>query len=688
MSRLMRSVHRACALACATLALALGMGPAHAVDGYVDLHSHLTAEQSFGGGWFWGTINGPMETAVQRCDGNFLTHSHAATMFPIVSEFIGADTGWHLGKRRGYDRRRCKRFLGITIPGTCPQEHFEHWPMWNAIAHQQMWRGWLQQAHNGGLQVMMVSLAESNFLCINTALQSRRYGCDEMESVRRQAAFARSFVAANSGWVGIAQTPAEARSLIAQGKLALVLAVEATRLFPTGDYLAQLDELRGLGVRSVQVTHHADNRFGGAAPIPKLMDTADLVESLWSFGGFPINLTAIDDIVCRNASGQTGTCDGEQYLNERGLSSEGTTLVNAMMDRGMLLDVAHESRKSFAATYDLARAHGNYPLLYSHTHAWDTIDPDEERHEKYLRPEEIRMIVDTGGMIGLRPGPEATVAYPAGGGIVANSCQGSSRSFAQSLMYAVDHGLEVGFGADFNGFIEQLKPRFRPGSLIFPQADCRDDTLALIGSGGLNDLHRKGLAHVGLLPALMTDLQAVGTPPGYLARLNQSAETFLRIWERSVSLAVPPAAGNLALGAASSASSTYCEGSGEHCYSAARINDGSRATALGGFNSWTNAYGVPMPQWVQLSWGTPRTFSRVELFTTSGYAVSNFSIQYLNGGVWTDLPATPAFPTGNGATHLVYTMPPTSSSALRVLARSGSSAQPGYARVNEVEVYP
>lgn len=684
-------IARLAALAAAALLQCPVLPQAHAVDGYVDLHSHLTAEQSFGGSWFWGNINGPMETAVERCDGNFLSHSHASTRFPLVSEFIGADTGWHLNKRRGYDRRRCKRFLGITIPGTCPKEHFEQWPMWNAIAHQQMWNGWLRQAHAGGLRVMVASLAESNFLCVNTYPGTRRYGCDEMESVRRQAAFARSFATANSSWLGVAESPAQARALIAQGKLALVLAVEATRLFPDGDYLAQLDELRALGVRSVQVTHHADNRFGGAAPIPKLMQTADLVETLWAlFGPLPSDITAINDIVCRDASGNRGSCDGENRLNERGLSADGTTLVNAMMDRGMLLDVAHLSRKAFAATYDLARLHGNYPLLYSHTHTWDTISPAEERHEKYLRSEEIHMILDTGGMIGLRPGPESTQAYA--NAVVANRCQGSARSFAQSLMYAVDRGLSVGFGADFNGFTDQLKPRYRPALPTNPFDHCQADVQQLGAANAITELHRKGLAHVGLLPQLMADLQTVGTPPAYLAHLNQSAETFLRIWERSVSLAVTAPSGNLALSATSSASSTYCSGSGEHCYSAARIHDGSRATTLGGYHSWANDAGQPMPQWVQLGWSTAVTFSRVELYTTNGYALRDFVIQYLRppaaGGGWADLPATPAFPSNNSATHLSFSVPATTTTAIRVLGRSGSAAQPGYVRVNEVEVYP
>jgi microsomal dipeptidase-like Zn-dependent dipeptidase len=496
---------------------------AQTVSGYADLHSHLMAESSFGGGWFWGTLEGPMETAVQRCDGNFTQRTHAATRFPILSEFLGSDTGWHLGKRRGYDRRQCRYIFGIPVPGTCPRPHFEDWPMWDAIAHQQMWYGWLQQAHQGGLRIMVVSLAESNFLCTSTAFETRRYDCDEMASARRQASQVQAFASRNSSWVGVATTPAQARTLIQQGKLALVLAVEVTQLFPSGDFLAQLDELRGLGIRSVQVVHHADNRFGGAVPMKKLMSAGDMVEFL--SGG--ADITRINDIVCRDSWGSSGTCNGDTVLNERGLSAEGDTLVRAMMDRGMLVDVAHLSRKSFASVYQIARQRGNYPLLYSHAHMWNTVvgSSSDPKNEKYIKPEEIQMITNTGGMVGLRPGPEETVQY----GSVSNSCQGTSRSFAQSLMYAVDNGLKVGFGADLNGFTKQLSPRYVPFA-------CQADVNQINSAGGPNELQKKGLAHVGLLPQLMSDLQAVGTPPAYVDHLNRSAENLLQVWERSVSL--------------------------------------------------------------------------------------------------------------------------------------------------------
>ncbi|HEX2223729.1 MAG TPA: membrane dipeptidase, partial [Thermoanaerobaculia bacterium] len=574
---------------------------------------------SFGGSWFWGDLEGPINPAVVRCDGNFVGRTHAALRYGGVAEFLGGplfgeesgDTGWHLGKRRGYDERRCRRFLWVTIPGTCPKPHFEGWPTWTSIAHQQMWQGWLQEAHQRGLRVMVVSLAESNFLCINTPPWQRRYGCDEMESVRRQANFAHGFASRNSSWVGIARTAAEARALIAQNKLALVLAVEVTKLFPTGDYLAQLEDWRNLGIRSVQVVHHADNRFAGAAQIPQLKKAANLVEFLEGGIFETQDVTDIDDIVCRDAAGNSDDCDGIHYLNERGLSADGAGLVNAMMDRGMLLDVAHLSRKSFEDVYNLALPRG-YPLLYSHTHTWNTLDtPADDKSEKVLLDSEIHMITDTGGMIGLRTGPENTVQYTSPvqtPNRVDNICQGSARSFAQSLMYAVDRGLDVGFGADFNGFTRQMKPRYR--------SECSLDSLRIAFNGGPNWFQSKGLGHVGLLPELMADLQQVGLPQAYLDHLNNSAETFLQLWERSESLAVAQNA-NLARLATASASSTYCSGGGPgpHCYSPARANDGSRSTALGGLDSWVHEGYIPLPQWLELTWSTPVTGTRVDLYT-------------------------------------------------------------------------
>lgn len=137
---------------------------------------------------------------------------------------------------------------------------------------------------------------------------------------------------------------------------------------------------------------------------------------------------------------------------------------------------------------------------------------------------------------------------------------------------------------------------------------------------------------------------------------------------------------NLAIGATATASTTYpTEG-----YSPSRVNDGSNSTALGGSYSWSNAYQAPLPQWVQLDFGTTRTFNRIELYTTDGYQIRDYQLQYWNGSTWSDL--IPAI-TGNTQSHRTHAFTANTSQKIRVLGNSGPSIQPGFIRVNEIEVY-
>ncbi|RBP50613.1 membrane dipeptidase [Arenicella xantha] len=479
---------------------------AQPIVGFADLHSHLMAEHTFGGSWYWGTVEGSIDWALRRCDGNPAQSHGAIANLPGIAEFIATDTGIHLGKRRGYDRRKCKKVFGITIPGTCPRPHFEHWPRHDGLAHQQMWHGHLRQAFDGGMKVMVVSLAESNFLCRNTPSSKRLYNCDEMASVHRQIDKLNQFVANHSSWVGIARSPAEARSLASQNKLALVVAVEVSNLIPSGSITTQLDQLYNKGVRSVQLVHHHNNRFSGAAPIPKLVQTVNLVEVVKG------EMSPINDVSCGN------DCDGDTHLNSQGLTGDGSLLVNAMIDRGMLVDVAHVSRLSLTQIHSILAQNSNYPMFYSHAHLFNSIDGSkDQRNEKHIKPSEISLINATGGMVGLRTGLEATTTHNAN---IGNYCDGSIRSFAQSLMAGVDQGLSLGFGADLNGFITQMKPR------CYPDNDP-----------ATQDVQRKGLAHVGLLPQLMQDLENIGVPQQYIDHLDGSAERFVTMWERAESIA-------------------------------------------------------------------------------------------------------------------------------------------------------
>jgi microsomal dipeptidase-like Zn-dependent dipeptidase len=285
--------------------------------------------------------------------------------------------------------------------------------------------------------------------------------------------------------VGIARSPSEVRTLVSKNKLALVVAVEVSNLFPTGCITSQLDQLYNKGVRPVHLVHHHNNRFSGAAPIPRLVQTVGLVEALKG------EMSPINNVSCGS------NCDGDTNLNTQGLTGDGSTLVNAMVNamvnRGMLVDVAHVSRKALVSIDSILSQRNNYPMFYSHAHLFDSIDGNKDkRNEKHITSNEISLINASGGMVGLRTGLEAANTY---GDSVGNYCDGSIRSFAQSLMAGVDQGLSIGFGDDLNGFITQMKPRCYPNSDPATQG-----------------IQRKGLAHVGLLPELMLDLQNIGVP--------------------------------------------------------------------------------------------------------------------------------------------------------------------------------
>lgn len=131
---------------------------------------------------------------------------------------------------------------------------------------------------------------------------------------------------------------------------------------------------------------------------------------------------------------------------------------------------------------------------------------------------------------------------------------------------------------------------------------------------------------------------------------------------------------NLSIGAAASALTTDTANG----YAASKINDGSATTD---WNGWANTGSTP--DWVQLDFGTNKTFNRVELYTTTGYEIRNYKIQYWNGSGWVDAVSV----TGNTSNHRTHTFSAVTGSKIRVYGTSGPTIQPGFVRVNELEVY-
>lgn len=514
--------------------------PLPQLEGYADLHLHMFAEEAFGGGWLHGHSGGPAEVALAMCDGgdpgdHARMRSDLSGLFDacdptlvqdtaaqvplllalltldgaLVSELISkipgsdGDTGEHADRRGGWPE-------------------LDGWPRWDAIAHQQAWEVWLEDAYTSGLRVTVMSAVSLDWLCRAIPPENlERPQCDEMDDVRVQLQMANEFAAAHD-WVEIALTADDARRIIGEDKLAMVLSIEASHVFGSGDWEAQLDEVHALGVRTLQIVHQLDNRFGGAAPH----------NTIFQIAGFGENCHVDTDCGLTGPGVTLGFDVNAQCRNVQGITDEGRALIEGMIERDMLIDMAHMSEQLTADVYELAAQHDYYPLYLSHAHFREIMVPSKQSEEKTTPAWVVQAVRETGGMIGLRTAHEEVNTYEPS--TVTNTCHGSARSFAQAYDYGrLGLGVAIGLGSDFNGFIQQTRPRFGPDACsasFAEEAACqaRDERLDDLAVG--TDFDEWGLGHVGLLGDLLTDLEQLGTD---VEPLRRSADDFVRMWERA-----------------------------------------------------------------------------------------------------------------------------------------------------------
>lgn len=523
--------------------------PLPPLPGHADLHLHMFAEAAFGGGWFHGQSGGPAEVALSMCDGgdpgdHARMRSDLSVLFdacdPAVVEDAAAQVPL-LSALLSLDGAFASELLG-NVPGTDGDTglhedrrggwpELDGWPRWDAIAHQQVWEEWLHDAYDSGLRLAVISAVSFDWLCRALPPENlERPKCDEMDDVLVQLQMANDFDAATD-WAEIALTAADARRIIDEGKLALVLSIEASHIFGTGDWRAQLDEVHALGVRTLQPVHQLDNRFGGAAPHITIFQIAQFGETCridpdCGLTGPGVTLGFDVDTDCRNTLG---------------LTDEGRELVEAMIERSMPIDLAHMSEALVADVYDVAVAHDYYPLYLSHAHFREIMLPGKAAEEKTTPSWVIGMVRETGGMVGLRTAHEEVNTYDASP--VENACHGSARSFAQAYDYGrMGLGVPMGLGSDLNGFIQQTRPRYGQYacSASFPEeAACqaRDERQAGVALG--TEFDEWGLGHIGLLDDLVDDLDQLGTDTEPLRR---SADAYVVMWERASGERSGPAA--------------------------------------------------------------------------------------------------------------------------------------------------
>lgn len=531
--------------------------------GIGDYHAHMFSELAFGGALFAGKAFVPeaepaaMAHALAPCTHTSARHPVTALVVDAIEDAPHASDGY---------------------------PDFTTWPSWSTHTHQQMYVDWVYRAYRYGLRLLVVTATNAEPLCDFTA---HPVSCNDHDVARRyrDAVLAmESWIRMHEGgWLEVARSAADARRIIADNRLAIVLGAEMDTLFDcapgsctAADVVARLDEYYAWGYRQLSPVHLVDSAFAGSALYDERLSAShyylrgryqeirdcrrDGVE--WQLRGGEAVPTAAKLLSFLHrgrwyAPDRRKLAAVPAHCNARGLTDLGRGLIRNMMTRGMLIDLEHMSDAAIADT--LAMTGTTYPVMLSHT--WprelklhrEAIhdDPEarwnEQRAEMHRARATFEAVRVSGGVVGVLTN-QGDVER-AGGGPVANDCPGSTRSLAQSLIY-VAHALgsrsAVGLGTDFNGFPQQPGPRFgsdacrsrgAPQERPVPydasvEVDGRPLVRACAGTRAF-DFNTAGLAHYGLVPDLIADLRNVGAPPSVEASLFRSAAAYVAMWDRA-----------------------------------------------------------------------------------------------------------------------------------------------------------
>jgi microsomal dipeptidase-like Zn-dependent dipeptidase len=416
------------------------------------------------------------------------------------------------------------------------------YPTTTNMVGQQMDSDSLERAYRYGLRLLVVLAVNSEFMCLagrfpTPVLQFGNsqvpQGCFDREYIDAQLLAAKAFEARideeaggpGLGWYRIVYTPAEARQVIGDGKLAVVLGVESANAF--GCWLIPYSTFPGVGgVLGGSETAYRSRCQESAVDGISTPWAMAMMEHYWNLGArhfFPIHtlngiaggaalfnpmLHARDnpsrqtdgiligeiDRVIREARPphQTSSCSIFDFdggaCNAEGLTETGRALVRNLADYGAIIDVDHMSLR---AERDLVREIGEYyPVVSSHTGA-HAIQHGDKSNEAQNLEEQIARIVTWGGAIApiLTPANQVKEldTWPAGAVVAPHKCGGTSESFIQVYRYLVDqlsHSrtaattvtgdrpalIGLGFGSDFNGFAGWPQPRFSRDPLVFTGA--------------------------------------------------------------------------------------------------------------------------------------------------------------------------------------------------------------------------
>lgn len=543
------------------------------VYGIADVHSHLFTNLAFGGGGaFHGAPYHPLgvEHALEDCDRSHGTDGRR----DVVGFFFSDDLELELDDALPVlTEGRIDGFYHDTSG----YPDFDFWPnAWRTPTHQVQYYRWIERAYLGGLRLIVQLATGNSVLCealVGLGSQTAPFGCNDMDTVNRSIEHTQRlerYIDAQhggpgKGWFRIVYTPQQAREVVAAGKLAVVQGIEISNLFdcfltpPVGiqrctaeDVRERVEAYHAKGIRVVFPVHKFDNGFASGDGQRGILELGNVLSSglynyytqdcpdfehtfdhgSLSFAGLNqsrrdyfappmfnitelstnLELTALPLLPSLLAGGAEG-----EWCKAMGLTDLGRVLIQELMARGMLIDVAHLPKHAVMDALDLVEA-AHYPVLSTHGNTMGG------------------RVYDVGGLRDADFGDCA--ALDRSGAMVEPYAARTSETFTLSGLPAPP------LAFDYNGFAGSRRPRFGPDSRC-PQPQPNPITYPFQShDGGVTftqatlgnrvvDFNTEGMLHLGLLPELIEDVRRDGADPADLDPLFRTAESFILLWERA-----------------------------------------------------------------------------------------------------------------------------------------------------------
>jgi microsomal dipeptidase-like Zn-dependent dipeptidase len=429
---------------------------------------------------------------------------------------------------------------------------FKGWPTYNSMTHQQAYYVWIERAWRAGMRMMVAQTADDEPLC---RLEPRRSvkTCSETASVLAQIRTLKglqNYVDAQSGgpgrgWFRLVYTPAQARTVMMQGKLAVLIGIESSDLFgcseldgraqcTRADINRGLARYKRLGVRGMFVAHWINNAFAGAAleggvkgifiNILNRLQTGSYFQTGPCPGaGQGVTVTTLPQSVLEGltkyfpaaksiATEPVPTYPSGLQCNSRGLTPLGRYLIRRMIVEHMLIEVDHLSEVARDQVLTIA-AKAHYPLISSHNGTGGEWTPDE-----------LRRLYALGGFAAVTPDVAPALAAK----IEAMAAYDKPRNGF----------VGIGLGTDTNGFSSLPGPRTGASTnpLHYPFKSYDGSVTFTRERTGTRtfDLNTDGVAHYGLIADLIGDMEQTPAGRRALALLFNSAEAYLETWQRAV----------------------------------------------------------------------------------------------------------------------------------------------------------